>query len=105
MAKGRLSGLSPRWVVPSGWSSESRFYVGVSFICPHCEGVNRKRLVVLFWPPIDPEGLQGRDFTLPHNGGHNRVFGEDFDSLTIEPSIGFDNIGHWHGRITNGFIL
>ena len=34
---------------------------------------------------------------------HKRISGEDFDRLTLEPSIGFE--GHWHGRITNGQII
>jgi hypothetical protein len=46
--------------------------------------------------------MLGRVFELPHNGGHERVTGESFDTLTLNPSVGFDSIGHWHGRITNG---
>jgi hypothetical protein len=38
------------------------------------------------------------------NGAHKRIAGETFDTLTIEPSIGFEGIGHWHGHITNGEI-
>lgn len=107
----RLIDLEPHWIGLSGWSSPSAFYVGVSFLCPHCDfnapmhGPNRRRrLAVQFWPPIDPDGLMGRVFDLPNNGGHRRT-GETFDSLTLEPSIGFESIGHWHGRIVNGEII
>lgn len=34
---------------------------------------------------------------------HKRVSGDNFDTLTLEPSIGFEL--HWHGRITNGELV
>ena|SRR5579859_2550240 len=105
----RLADLSPHWIGLSGWSSDSKFYVGVSFLCPHCDpslpehGPNRRRrLAVMFWPPIDPDGMLGRVFDLPYNGGHHRMNGESFNDLTLLPSVGFDSIGHWHGMVTNG---
>ena len=59
---------------------------------------------MFFWPPVDPEGLLGTVFELPDNKGHRRASGDTFDTLTLVPSIGFENIGHWHGDITNGEI-
>lgn len=108
----RLADLKPRWTVLNGWASPSKFYTGVSFLCPHCSADapdhgpgRRRRLAVKFWPPIDPDGLMGRIFELPKPpDAHQRVGGETFETLTIEPSIGFESIGHWHGRITNGAI-
>jgi hypothetical protein len=108
----KLRDLSPHWISLSGWASADPFYVGISFLCPHCIhgpcptcGQSRgKRLAVNFWPPIDPAGLLGRMFDLPDNGAHRRS-GDSFDNLTLEPSIGFESIGHWHGRITNGSIV
>jgi hypothetical protein len=64
---------------------------------------------VSFWPPIIPADC-GLDQSLalqcaeqiPHDSFHVRVSGETFDDLTINPSIGFERDGHWHGRITHG---
>lgn len=105
----KLIDLKPHWIGLQGWSSDAAFYVGVSFLCPHCDsslpehGPNRRRrLAVMFWPPIDPEGMLGRVFDLPSNGGHQRVSGETFETLTLHPSVGFDSIGHWHGMLQNG---
>lgn len=108
----RLIELSPHWIGLNNWASPAIFRIGVSFLCPHCDpslpehGAERRiRLAVNFWPPIDPEGLMGRTFDeLPHEGYHRRVSGDSFDALTIEPSIGFDSIRHWHGQITDGEI-
>lgn len=109
----KLSALNPRWVQPSQWATLSPpFYIGMSFDCPHCQPTRCptcghsdeiKRLAVTFWPPVDPEGLLGRVFNLPDNGGHRRS-GDTFDTLTLSPSVGFDGIGHWHGNITNGEV-
>lgn len=107
----KLLELQPHWIGLANWASPSDFFVGVSFLCPHCaidapnHGPNRRRrLAVMFWPPIDPDGMLYRVFYLPDNGGHRRVSGKLFETLTLNPSIGFDSIGHWHGRITNGEI-
>jgi len=109
----RLADLAPHWVQPSQWAAASPpFYIGVSFLCPHCEhtpcptcGTQRgKRLAFSFWPPIDPEQVLGRMFKdYPHNGFHKRVSGETFGTLTISPSIGLDP--HWHGNLINGELL
>lgn len=108
----RLVELAPHWIALPGWASPSPFYVGVSFLCPHCDPnlpdhgpVRRRRLAVAFWPPIDPDNWLARICPPAFDGKHHRVSGETFDTLTIEPSIGFDSIGHWHGCITNGAIL
>lgn len=106
----RLSELSPRWIGLQNWASKDNFYVGISFLCPHCQPKacptcghlpEHKRLAVNFWPPIDPANLMGNLFQIPPNGGHART-GDTFETITLTPSIGFDSIGHWHGNITNG---
>ncbi len=106
----KLIDLAPHWIQPSQWAEKAApFYIGVSFLCPHCDHTNcptcgtkrGKRLAFSFWPPIDPETQLGRMFTeFPHEGFHQRVSGETFDTLTIAPSIGLDP--HWHGHISNG---
>lgn len=106
----KLVDLDPHWIGLKGWVASDPFYVGVSFLCPHCpvdaseHGKHRRRrLAVNFWPPIDPYDWLSR-IIKPPAIGHTRVRGETFDTLTLSPSIGFDNIGHWHGHIIDGKI-
>jgi len=40
--------------------------------------------------------------TQPEWSGNLFSVCEELDTLTLQPSIGFDSIGHWHGNITNG---
>lgn len=109
----RLIDCKPHWVTLANWSVPEPFYIGVSFLCPHCPvelpehgAERRRRLAVAFWPPIDPANWLARMSAEPKPpGAHQRVSGDTFDTLTIEPSIGFDNIGHWHGRITAGAMV
>lgn len=107
----RLIELEPHWIGLNGWSANEPLYVGLSFLCPHCpidapkHGEHRRRrLAVSFWPPIDPGNWLSK-ITPPPATGHKRISGETFDTLTIDPSIGFDSIGHWHGRIVDGLIV
>lgn len=111
----RLAGLKPHWITPNNWA-DATFYVGVSFLCPHCPvdapehgPGRRRRLAVMFYPPIDPTGLQtkygGEAWWPKRAGDHQRVSGETFDTLSLFPSVGFDSIAHWHGNITNGECL
>lgn len=114
-----LTDFKPKWLQPGNWSgTASPFYVGLSFLCPHCDHTDcptcgharGQRVAFYFWPPIDPGGLMqayGENWW-PKNGRgrdeHTRVSGETFETLTISPSIGFDTSGHWHGHITNGEV-
>jgi hypothetical protein len=110
----RLIELKPRWVTLAQWASPSRFYVGMSFDCPHCLLIKEcptckhkpdiKRLQVTFWPPIDPDNTMEKMMVkITDNGGHRRV-GDTFDTITFTPSISFEQIGHWHGCIINGEV-
>jgi hypothetical protein len=108
----RLIDLRPKWIEPMQWSDQSPpFYIGVSFLCPHCDHsdcptcghVRGKRLAVSFWPPIDPQGIEGKITEIPHDGFHRRVSGDTFETLSLAPSVGLDP--HWHGYITNGVLL
>lgn len=92
----RLLDLSPRWYV----LIEGGPIVGMTFDCPHC---GTERLGVLFHH-------QGReaidDSTIHAEGGVGNIWTilgwEDFDDLTLTPSIDASSSGHWHGFITNG---
>lgn len=112
----RLADFAPRWVMPGNWDfATAPLYIGVSFLCPHCDPAlpehgqsRRQRIVAMFYPPIDPRGLQakyGPGWWPKRPNDHQRVSGETFDTLTLAPSIGFESIGHWHGTINNGACL
>ena len=106
----RLIDLDPHWIGLLNAADGVKFYVGVSFLCPHCPAdaplhgpVRRRRLAVSFWPPIDPDNWLPRmagEPKPPHP--HKRLRGETFETLTLHPSVGFDSIGHWHGTIVDG---
>jgi hypothetical protein len=101
----KLTELEPRWVGLHRWSSNDRFYIGVTFLSPLKTG---QRLAVLFEPPIDPSSLAtkyGWGSKMIQDAKHwKRVSGETFDSLTLSPSLDFSNSKEWHGFITNGEI-
>lgn len=107
----KLIDLAPHWIGLNQWAVTDPFYIGVSFLCPHCapldlpeHGPKRgRRLAVSFWPPIDPANWKDRINLPPHDKWHTRVSGETFDTLTLAPSVGLDP--HWHGHLTNGVLI
>lgn len=112
----RLVDWSPHWVNLPQAADNVKAYLGISFLCPHCThtpcptwGAQRgRRLAFYFWPPIIPpdqphvELVRASVDGIPHENLHQRTSGENFDTLTIFPSVGFEQIGHWHGTIANG---
>lgn len=99
----KLTDLNPEWVSHGGdgvFSSATgepiplRERVGVGFDCPKCGPIHRA-----FIP-----------FANPFDGGpptHPMAWqrtGEDFDTLSLHPSILRRDCG-WHGFITNGEII
>jgi len=104
----RLIDREPHWVTLQGWSADDPFYVGVSFLCPHCPfercptcgTAKGRRIVASFWPPIDPANWLPRISLRQSDKFHTRVSGETFDTLTLRPSVRIE--GHWHGTIENG---
>lgn len=109
----RLSSLKPKWVTLQNWSSPSKFYVGLTFLCPHCSAdlpehgqERRQRLAVSFRPPIDPDDIEAK-FLVPlltTGAEWTRMAGDTFDTITLAPSINTEQHGHWHGFITNGEV-
>lgn len=103
----RLTDLDPRWVGIHHWSSDRPFYIGVSFLCPHCRD---QRLAALFDPAIDPTNAGPETTwvsTAAANPGANvwkREKGETFEELTLAPSLDISFAGHWHGFIRDGAI-
>ena len=106
----RLSDLEPRWIgfeIPEGSAR-----IGVGFLCPHCR---EQRLVVFFKPFLDPCDIvrlalwKLPDAPNPNTGEIKSVnywgrTGDDFETLTLTPSVDASAHGHWHGFITNGEV-
>lgn len=107
----KLLSREPRWIAPSNWPLADQIYIGLSFACPcrTCTSENvstkPKRLVVLFWEPIDAsKKITNFDFLMPNKVDYTRLEGEDFESLTLEPGVDFSSTGHWKGTIVKGSL-
>ena len=94
----KLAELAPHWVV----LEQNGKCVGLSFECPHCRS---SRLVVLF----HRSGREALDdaYIRAHSPGTGHIWnmtGNDFDDLSLSPSVDASESGHWHGFITNGEV-
>lgn len=87
----RLSTLEPRWWPEGG----DRHGMGISFLCPHCRVT---RLAVAFENPLDG-GPKSTTATI-----YWRRAGEDFETITVRPSVDAERIGHWKGFISDGMV-
>jgi hypothetical protein len=81
--------------------------MGLSFRCPHCE----RRLAVWFENPVD--GGPSID-PATHRGPLWKRSGDDFDLLTLTPTIDAKERDpetreivavHWHGYIDRGMLI
>lgn len=99
----RLTDLEPRW-----YSVEGDERHGVTFECPCCVGTERACRLGVATHPLganhDPEPDNPR---LIPSGEHIWAMsnGEDWNMLSLSPSIDASKCGHWHGYITNGEIV
>lgn len=96
--------LEPLWLT----SGPDRYGMGVSFRCPHCD----TRLAIWFENPLD--GGTSVNPTTHRGPLWKRTSGEDFDTLTLTPSINAMErdpdtrlvvVLHWHGFIQNGVMI
>lgn len=102
----KLTELNPRWCLDADiWvcgtlvHDENRNGMGLTFQCPCCVGTTRAtRLGIFFDNPVD-----GKPATDDSPLRWTRS-GDDFDSLTLIPSVDVSKSGHWHGYITNGNV-
>ncbi len=111
----KLTELEPRWFDVPGVGTNKD---GMTFLCP-CEKCQenpkqRRRLGIQFANPVGGEPLplmtqkqknvhlfEKRTFDIAMNYLWQRT-GDDFESMTLTPSIDASNSGHWHGHITAG---
>lgn len=99
----RLTDLSPRWV---GYGDNDK--AALIFKCPHCQDI---WLTCTFQPIkmshqlkiFQPEGTASHGQVVPskQNFAWGRR-GDDFETLSVTPSVDASASGHWHGFITNG---
>jgi len=109
----RLTDLNPRWFALENGGPR----VGLTFDCPCCVQreiaynlrghCNTERLGIAFHhrghEAIDDQYIRA------HGHGSDRHIwdlnsDEDFDTLTLTPSIDASASGHWHGFVTNGQV-
>jgi hypothetical protein len=97
----RLVELNPRWYVLEAGGPR----VGLTFDCPHCR---QTRLGVTFHhlgrEAIEDEYIHAHHGGIPNEHVWNLDSAEEFESLTLRPSIDASGVGHWHGFITAGEI-
>jgi len=109
----KLSDLNPHWTGMQWFDETQRVYIGVRFDCPHCHEKQKQsenwpvqRLAVFFTPPI---GDLDKNLGEPSKAVYlaapkwERV-GEEFETISLRPSIDTEWAGHWHGFIENGEI-
>lgn len=103
----RLTDLNPRWIGAGGsnvYNADGtpitpRHGIGLMFSCPCGNADDEHDCYVRLsnpldgGPPLDPQ----------HPIWHRE--GEDFDTLTLTPSILRTDECKWHGFITNGNIV
>lgn len=111
-----MTDLSPRWFDVPGIGTNKD---GMTFVCPcaKCQVSDQpRRLGIQFANPVGGEPLplmsqkqkrvhlfELRSFDIAMNYLWQRT-GDDFETMTLTPSIDASNSGHWHGFITGGQI-
>lgn len=94
----KLTELDPRWLA----LESGGLRVGLSFECPHCRSC---RLAVLFHhagrDALDDSYIHAHSPSTDHIWG---ITGDNFESLSLSPSVDASKSGHWHGFVTNGEI-
>ena len=97
----RLCDLNPHWYTLDGRR------VGITFLCPHC----RETHLGVAFHHDGKQALEDDAYILAHHGANDAqhiwdLLGqEDFETLTLTPSIDASKDGHWHGFITAGNIV
>ena len=92
----RLVDLNPEWMTKDGVG-----IYGIRFDCP-CGAPKRDAPGSHFhgWPVCDG-GRVGVHFSHAEGNCWQRT-GEDFETLTLSPSLHLE--GHWHGWLQNGVL-
>jgi hypothetical protein len=96
----KLRELDPRWYS----AQDNGPKVGFTFNCPHCSSDDLHRLGVAVHQDglIDPEPSNPKCW--PPGYVWEMSGGENWDTLSLTPSVDASQFGHWHGFIKNGNI-
>lgn len=101
----RLNELNPRYIM----RGEEK--VGFLFLCPHCKvttifctivGLSSKQQMTLMHEQFPNNH---GDVILAKSGLAWAADSQDFNSMSVTPSIDSSAAGHWHGFITKGQIV
>ena len=104
----KLIDYKPRWFGLNSISESSKtIKIGFTFRCPckKCEeSIDKGTRLAVYVTPIDPNNLLAETTWVQPVPTWKRI-GEDFETLTLEPSIDASMTGHWHGHIINGQLI
>jgi hypothetical protein len=109
--------LAPHWVV----DTDGGPHIGLTFACPHCvraqPGVDLERggPIQFLGVAFHHRGHEAMDDAIIRVAIPSAASGfarhiwtcdglDDFESLTLTPSVDASASGHWHGFITNGQV-
>ena len=95
----KLLELEPRWFSVDG------LCCGLSFNCPCCINTEKATRLAI---AVHHHGLEAQEDIAIHIKLPNQniwtIESDNFESMTIYPSINASVHGHWHGFIKNGEI-
>src|SRR5690348_10028222 len=97
----KLTELDPRWFV----LEENGTRVGLTFLCPHC----RETYLGVAFHHKGHEAMEDSYIRAHYPNDKEKYIwtldsNDDFNTLTLNPSIDASSSGHWHGFIQNGEI-
>lgn len=97
----RLIELDPRW-----YSTSGDVHHGMTFNCPHCPTSGSRLAIALHVDDtnFDPDPANPQQFAAGE-AIWTIIGGDSFENLSLSPSVDASAHGHWHGYITNGYIV
>ena len=97
----RLTDLSPRWLSKDVFMFRSPTGAGDWITCKRVEMPFKDQCKLIY---EDNPDLVGQTVVITVANMAWKFSGDDFDTMTITPSIDASASGNWHGFITNGVI-
>lgn len=95
----KLSDLDPHWYA----LEEGGPRVGLTFLCPHC----RIQRIGVTFHHRGREAIEDAYIHARASAGELiwTEDGEDFNNLSLTPSVDVSAAGHWHGFVTGGEVV
>lgn len=97
----RLIDLSPRWLSPDVFMFRSPSGHGNWLTCKRVAMSFKDQAKLIY---VDNPDLKGEVIVTTVDHMAWAFTGNDFNTLSVTPSIDASNSGNWHGFITNGEI-